>query len=104
MKQTKPDTTGISKYWKKGEDDRAVLLKEMYGPTTDPSDKARVDQFLTALLNVVKRRKRTKFVGVGVFEWKQWKNRIPTGEYVETWRLTFKPGRYVKGKYHGSRR
>lgn len=98
-----PNTEGISRYWKKGEDDRAVLLREMYGATPDPADKPQVDQFLAALLNVVKRRRRTKFVGIGVFEWKPWNNRLPTGERVKTWRLTFKPSRYVKGKYHGSR-
>ena len=58
---------------------------------------AKVDSFLDALLELVRSRKRTLLVGFGSFEWKHDPHkRIPTGEMVETWRLAFKPGRYVK--------
>lgn len=97
------NVAGISKYWKRGEDDREVLARQLGLNPKDEGDRSKVDGFLDALMHVVKRRRRTKFVGVGVFEWKPWESRIPTGERVSTWRLTFKPGRYVRGKYNGDR-
>lgn len=92
----KPDTTGISRYWKAGEDDRVLLKGRLPGMS-----KPAIDRVLAAIMETVCSRRRTKIVGWGVFEWKRWNNRIPTGEFVETWRLSFKPGRYVKGKYDG---
>lgn len=98
----KPNTEGINRYWKKGEDDRVALAAKMKANPRDEDTRKTIDGFLDALMALVKSRRRTKFVGFGVFEWKPWNNRIPSGERVKTWRLTFKPGRYVKGKYNGT--
>lgn len=91
-----PEIRGIMKYWKPGEDDR-VLLKDRGLP------RRYVDLFLDALWRVVSTRRRTKFVGFGAFEWRPWRKRLPTGKMVETWRLAFKPGRYLP-KYKGETR
>lgn len=95
-----PDTTGISRYWKAGEDARVDIHAVCH---VEPDV---IDGVISALQKVVTSRKRTKIVGFGVFEWKPWRNRIPTGRFVETWRLSFKPCRYA-GKYtekkHGHR-
>lgn len=101
MKKKQPNMTGIERRWKPGEDDRIRLAEKLYRNPDSGTNRAVIDEFLDALLSLVKSRRRTKFVGFGVFEWKPWRNRIPTGKRVSTWRLTFKPGRYVKGKYHG---
>ena len=101
MKKKKPNMTGIDRHWKPGEDDRITLARKMYRNPDSLETRESVDHFLDMLLRLVVSRKRTKFVGFGVFEWIPWNNRLPTGERVSTWRLTFKPGRYVKGKYHG---
>ena len=100
-KNPKPNMVGIDRYWKKGEDDRVILAKKLSMDPDEAGTRGLVDKFLSALWKTVSTRRRTKFVGFGVFEWKPWRNRIPTGEFVETWRLSFKPGRYVKEKYHG---
>ena len=98
----KPNMSGIDRYWKKDEDSRMDLARRMFGGKEFPPDyREQVDRFLDSLMSLVKSRRRTKFVGFGSFEWHPWKNRIPTGRMVETWRLAFKPGRYVKGKYDG---
>lgn len=91
-----PNTLGISKYWKPGEDDRCALM----GATRVGRD--RVDAFLRGLWRIVSARRRTKFVGFGVFEWKPYRRRLPTGTMIETWRLVFKPSRYVK-RYNGGK-
>lgn len=93
---SKPDTSGIERRWKPGEDDRCeVRLRSAV--------KAKqVDKVLDALWQTITSRRRTKIVGIGVFEWKPWRRRIPTGRMVETWRLAFKPSRYVE-KYKGDR-
>lgn len=92
----KPDTSGIDRRWKTGEDDRCeVHLRSAV--------KAKqVDKVLDALWQTIVSRRRTKIVGIGVFEWKPWRRRIPTGRMVETWRLAFKPSRYIE-KYKGDR-
>ena len=97
----KPNISGISRYWKEGEDDRREVAKSLGLKPDNRSDRKLVDFFLEGLLATVTSRRRTKLVGFGDFEWKKWNNRLPTGRFVETWRLTFKPGRYVKGKYDG---
>ena len=89
-----PDLTGISRYWKDGEDDRVVI----HAACQVPPDT--IDDVLSAIQKVVTSRRRTKIVGFGVFEWKPWRNRIPTGRFVKTWRLSFKPCRYA-GKFKG---
>jgi len=99
----KPNMSGISRYWKKGEDDRRVLARVMRMNPDDETNRNLIDFMLEGILKTVKSRKRTKFVGFGVFEWIPWNNRLPTGQRVETWRLTFKPGQHVKGRYHGDR-
>lgn len=100
---SKPDVSGISRYWKRGEDDRRVLARVLKMNPDDETNRNLIDFMLEGLLKTIKSRKRTKIVGFGVFEWLRWNNRLPTGQRVETWRLTFKPGRYVKGKYNGDR-
>lgn len=90
-----PDTTGITKRWT-DEDARREILKE------SGCNPEQVDRVLLALSKVITRNRRTKIIGVGVFEWKPWKNRIPTGRFVETWRLAFKLSRYTN-KYKGSK-
>lgn len=95
-----PDCSGISRYWKPGEDDRCALhaaVRRRLGPATP---RYQVDAFLDSLWEVLSGRRRTKFVGVGAFEWRPWRKRIPTGRMVETWRLAFKPSRYAE-KYKG---
>ena len=89
-----PNTSGITGYWKPGEDDRCVVRDEC------GLDGSIVDAVLDALHRVVVRQRRTKIVGFGVFEWKTWNNRLPTGRHVATWSLSFKSCRY-RGKYVG---
>lgn len=89
-----PDTSGIDRYWKEGEDDR-VGIRALCG-----EKKETVDSVLTALQTIVFSRRRTKIVGFGVFSWMPWKRRVPTGNVVETWHLAFKPSRYSE-KYKG---
>lgn len=94
---TRPDTTGIEKRWVPGEDDRPLLA------SYSGLKPRQVDKALDGLWRLLVSRPRTKFVGFGVFEWKRWRNRIPTGRFVETWRLAFRPSRcnplkYRKGK------
>lgn len=89
-----PNTAGISRYWKPGEDDRRALMDATrFGRDC-------VDVFLRGLWRVVSGRRRTKFVGFGVFEWHPWRNRLPTGRVVKAWRLSFKPSKYVR-RYKG---
>lgn len=94
----KPDTKGIERRWVPGEDDRALLA------TYSGLRPRQVDDALDGLWRLLASRPRTKFVGFGVFEWKRWCNRIPTGRKVSTWRLAFKPSRYVPCKYKGGRK
>lgn len=89
-----PDISGITKRWVDGEDDRKALLLETM------MSEWRVDRFLDGLWRLLSSRRRTKFVGFGVFEWKPWRRRLPTGKMAETWRLVFKPSRYAR-RYHG---
>lgn len=87
----------IERRWKKGKDDRLRLAELLCLNPDSICARAKVDSFLNALLELVRSRKRTLLVGFGSFEWKHDPHkRIPTGEMVETWRLAFKPGRYVK--------
>ena len=72
-------------------DSRKALLKHYTGgeePTL--ADVAAVSQFLKALSSTVAERKRTELRGLGVFEWRPWNGRLPTGRKVSTWRLVFK--------------
>lgn len=93
-----PDLRGITKYWKPGEDDRELLRRR-----AGRLPRRYVDLFLHGLWSLVSSRRRTKIVGLGSFEWKPWKNRLPTGKFVETWRLAFKPSRYLP-KYKGEKK
>lgn len=92
------DTSGIERRWRPGEDDRVALAK--YSGLT----RRQTDAALAGLWRLLVSKRRTKFVGWGVFEWKPWRNRIPTGRFVETWRLAFKPCRYVPLKYKGEKK
>lgn len=90
-----PKTQGITGRWMKGLDNR-VELQWFAGM----APRRRVDGFLEGLWRLVASRRRTKFVGFGVFEWRPYRKRLPTGRTVETWRLAFKPSRYAK-RYKG---
>ena len=92
------DTSGIERRWVAGEDDR-IWLSRYSGLS-----KAQTDRALNGLWKLLVSKPRTKFVGFGVFEWRPWRNRIPTGEFIETWRLAFRPSRYAKTKYKGETR
>ena len=92
----KPDMSGISRYWKPDEDDRVWLAR--YGGLT----REQTDNALKGLWKLILSKPRTKFVGFGTFEWRPWRRRIPTGRMVDTWRLAFKPSRYVK-RFGGER-
>jgi len=94
MSNRDPRQDGITKYWKPGEDDRELLRLRM------GAAREHVDGFLEGLWGLLRSRRRTKFVGFGVFEWRPYRRRLPTGRMVETWRLAFKPSRYA-GKYGG---
>lgn len=101
MSNRNPRQTGITKYWKPGEDDRGELLSLVrLEPGTRRATRGHVDGFLRSLWSMLGSRRRTKFVGFGVFEWKPYRRRLPTGRMVETWRLAFKPSRYTE-KYDG---
>lgn len=89
------DTSGLSKRWVDGEDDRALLAARV-----PLSTRASTDLFLGGLWELVASRRRTKFVGFGVFEWHPWRNRLPTGRVVKAWRLSFKPSKYAR-RYKG---
>ena len=88
---------GITKRWVDGEDDRTLLAEKL------PYSSVFTDRFLDALWELVSSRRRTKFVGFGVFEWHPWRNRLPTGRVVKAWRLSFKPSKYVR-RYKGRAR
>lgn len=94
MSNRNPRQSGITKYWRVGYDDRCVLQQVTRQP------KERIDTFMDGLWAVISTQRRTRFVGFGVFEWKPYRRRLPTGRMVETWRLAFKPGRYLE-KYNG---
>lgn len=96
--KAKTDMSGIERRWVPGEDDR-VWLSHYSGLTRRQTDRA-----LTGLWQLLVSKPRTKFVGFGTFEWKRWRNRIPTGRFVETWRLAFRPCRYAPLKYKGERK
>lgn len=90
-------TKNLDKRWKNG--DGRLRLAEMLVLNPDSGcARQKVDSFLGALLELVRTRRRTVFVGFGVFEWRRWKHPIPTGKTVETWRLAFKPSKYVRGR------
>lgn len=91
------DTSGLTKRWVDGEDDRALLASKL------PCGSMYTDAFLDALWELVSSRRRTKFVGFGVFEWHPWRNRLPTDKVVKAWRLSFKPSKYVR-RYRGRAR
>ena len=96
--KAKTDMSGIERRWVPGEDDR-VWLAQYSGLSRKQTDKA-----LAGLWQLLVSKPRTKFVGFGTFEWKRWRNRIPTGRFVETWRLAFRPCRYAPEKYKGEKR
>ena len=91
----KPNTSGIDKRWKEG-DGRVRLAELLFLNPDSGHARAKVDGFLEAFRKLVWGRRRTVIVGFGTFEWRKWKNRIPTGERVETWRLAFKPGQHMR--------
>ena len=91
-----PDTKGIVRKWSP-EDARCDIYNACPGVTTE-----QIDMVLGALQRTLASRARTKIVGFGVYEWKRWRNRIPTGKFVDSWRMAFKPSRYAP-KYQGAK-
>lgn len=89
--------SGITRYWKRGEDDRTEVRRRCPGMEKDT-----IDRVLRALFATIVSKRRTKLVGYGVFEWKPWNNRLPTGQFVKTWRLAFRPARGMR-KYEEGR-
>ena len=85
---------------------RLELLKRFTGGR-DPTyaDYVAVRRFLRALAETVGSRKRTVLKGLGVFEWKPWNRRIPTGRTVSSQHLFFALTRskrnYAKGEPDG---
>lgn len=101
MSNLNPNTSGINRYWVEGEDDRHAIEAKCIENRAGLFRKD-IDAVLSALMDVIVHNRRTKIVGFGVFEWKPWNGRLPTGERVSTWSLTFKPCRH-KERYNGDR-
>lgn len=103
MSNRNPNTSGITKRWQPGYDARCLLEKRLLSRCFDPHDiRWKINTFLEELMDVIVHNRRTRIVGFGVFEWKPWNGRLPTGERVSTWSLTFKPCRH-KERYNGDR-
>lgn len=98
-----PNMSGIDRHWRRGEDARVLVAEAMRADPRDPRVRESVDSVVSALLDTVMSNRRVKVVGFGVFNWIKWRNRVPTGETVDTWRLTFKLARKLKGKYKGGK-
>lgn len=90
-----PDTSGIERRWK-DEDARRKLARALLMDPDNLTSRRSVDGMMSSLEDVIRSHRRSLFVGFGVFEWRKWKNRTPTGKRVEVWRLTFKPARNMK--------
>lgn len=106
MSNMNPNTSGITKRWKPGYDARCRLRDELVKIGYDSlCVSSIVDDVLEALMAVVDSSAKSVFVGVGTFAWRPWTARNPrTGDVTSTWHLSFKPCRYRKEKYNGSRR
>ena len=106
MSNMNPNTSGITKRWKPGYDARCRLRDELARSGYDSSCvQSIVDDALEALMAVVDSSAKSVFVGIGTFAWRPWTARNPrTGDVTSTWHLSFKPCRYRKEKYNGSRR
>lgn len=91
-----PVTKGINKHWVPGVDDKVLIAKY------SKLDQDQVDAAISALWRVLTTKKKSVLVGFGTFEWKRWHNRLPTGKFVKTWRLAFKPCRYTAQVYEGT--
>lgn len=106
MSNMNPNTSGITKRWKPGYDARCQLRDELVRIGYDSSCvQLIVDGVLEALMTVVDSNAKSVFVGIGTFAWRPWTARNPrTGDVTSTWHLSFKPCRYRKEKYNGSRR
>lgn len=92
---SRPNTSGIDRKWEPGFDDRVRLLPRCKGV-----GRKELENVLTALSEMLAENRRVRFVGFGVFEWKPWNKRIPTGKSVKAWHLSFKPSRYTT-RYKG---
>ena len=105
MSNMNPNTSGITKRWKPGYDARCRLRDELARSGYDSSCvQSIVDDVLEALMAVVDSSAKSVFVGFGTFAWRPWTSRDPrTGEVRNTWHLSFRPCRYRKEKYNGSR-
>ena len=105
MSNMNPNTSGITKRWKTGYDARCRLRDELARSGYDSSCvQSIVDDVLEALMAVVDSSAKSVFVGFGTVAWRPWTSRDPrTGEVRNTWHLSFRPCRYRKEKYNGSR-
>ena len=94
MSNRNPNTSGLERRWKPGEDDRVDLRDGCGVP------RSHVDAVIDALQDLLLSRRRVKIVGFGSFEWKPWNNRLPTGARASSWRLVFRPSKYAR-RYNG---
>lgn len=85
-----PNTSGIERRWKDGDD--RIAIRKLCG--LEPSE---VDKVLSALWETLLSQKLTRIVGIGVFEWVPWKCfSHKRGATINSWRLSFRPNRYNK--------
>lgn len=91
-----PDYSGITRYWTPGEDARCEILERAKAMARRAVRREDVDAVLDAMWETVLCNRRTVIVGIGAFEWRPWRRRIPTGRKVSTWRLVFKPSQHLK--------
>jgi len=73
------------------DDVRLEMIREIVGRKAPvvQADADMVTKVVNALARVVGRRRKSVVPGLGTFEWKARRGRIPTGEVKKGWRLTF---------------
>lgn len=69
---------------------KSLLLRYTGGKEPSFADVVAVSMFLKALSDTVASRRRTELRGLGVFEWRPCKGRLPTGQKFSSWRLVFR--------------
>ena len=80
-------------------DRRLVINAYTGGGTPSIEEIETVNQVLKALAEVVGTRQRVELRGLGVFEWKPTKGRLPDGRRFDSWRMVFKYNQ--KRRFHG---
>lgn len=69
---------------------RALLNNTVGAARPTYKDVTDIARFTRALRDTIVSRRRTELRGLGVFEWKPCRKKIPTGTYVNSWRLVFR--------------